>query len=237
MPDFPPLFSGRATAGDPCEAAIAAAREGCDGGLILWRPSETTLDAALVLAPDVPLAEAAAMLLVAGNGFADAFGALAPAEIAFHLDWPGGFRVEGGRCGGVRAAAPFSCAPEEVPGWLVLCLTVPLIGDEIVEPGLRPDETTLRAEGVALAPDDLLAAWARHTLSWTGRWEDEGLAPVHRHWLVRAWGLGRPMAVTTAAGPRGGIFQGLDERGGILLKGERGAELVPLTDALERRRC
>jgi BirA family transcriptional regulator, biotin operon repressor / biotin---[acetyl-CoA-carboxylase] ligase len=230
VPDFPPLFQGRALADDPWEAAIAAARAGCDAGLLLYRPSWQSVDAALVLAPDVPLAEAAGMLLIAGNGFADAFGALAPSEIAFHLDWPAGFRVEGARCGGLRAAAT-RCADGEIPDWLTLGITVPVRRETAFEPGERPDETDLYAEGVHLPADDLLGAWARHTLSWIARWEDDGLAPVHRDWLGRAWGLGKPCTVQG----RSGVFQGLDERGGILLKSDDGTTLVPLTAILERR--
>jgi BirA family transcriptional regulator, biotin operon repressor / biotin---[acetyl-CoA-carboxylase] ligase len=234
MPDFPPLFDGRSVADDPVEAAVAAARAGCDAGLILYRPTPQAIDAALVLAPEVPLADAAAMLLVAGNGFADAFGALAPAEMAFHLEWPAGFRVEGARCGSLRALTTY-CEDGEIPPWLVLGLTVPILRETPHEPGEHPDETDLTAEGAGLAPDALLSAWTRHTLSWIARWEDEGLAPVHRNWTGRAWNRGGEVEVATPSGPRSGVFQGLDERGGILLKGRDGTLIVPLTEVLERR--
>jgi biotin-(acetyl-CoA carboxylase) ligase len=234
--DFPPLFDGRAVAGDPYETAIAAAVSGCDAGLLLYRPSPQTIDAALVLAPEVPLSHAAAMVLVAGNGFADAFGALAPSEVAFHLDWPGGFRVEGARCGGLRAAVP-TCSDGEIPGWLAIGLTAPVIRPHEGEPGENPGETDLYAEGIDVSSDDLLSAWARHTLSWIARWEDDGMAPVHRDWAGRAWALGKLRTVDTPAGSHAGIFQGLDERGGILLKSDTGSMLVPLTEMLDRRRC
>lgn len=234
MPDFPPLFDGRAVADDPFELAIRAAMQGCDAGLLLYRPADTDGSAALVLAPEVPLAEAAAMILVAGNGFADALGVLAPAEIAVHLEWPGRFRVEGARCGGLRAAAP-RCAGHDVPGWLVIGLSVPLTGTADTEPGEHPDRTDLAAEGIAVLWDDLLGAWARHTLSWIARWQDEGMAPVHRDWSARAWGTHQAMSVATPTGAATGTFQGLDERGGILLKGEGGTVLVPLTETFERR--
>ena len=235
MLDLPPLFDGRAVADDPFEAAIAAARKGCDAGLILYRPDDAALDAALVLAPEVSLGEAATMILVAGNGFADAFGALSPPEIALHLEWPGRFRIEGAVCGGLRAAAPDG--PDDVvPDWLVIGFSVPVDRRLEAEPGERPDETDLKTEGVDLTPADLLAAWARHTLNWIARWEDEGPRPVHRDWLGRAWRRGERVTVGAPA-PRDGIFQGLDEHGGILLKGDGGTDLVPLTATLERRRC
>lgn len=236
MPDFPPLFDGRAVADDPFETAIEAACRGCDAGLILYRPSDAAIDAALVLAPDVPLLEAASMILVAGNGVADALGALAPPEVGVHFAWPGVVLVEAARCGALRAAAP-ECADEDVPGWLVIGLSVAVARSGTHEPGERPAETDLQSEGVEIPADDLLGAWGRHTLSWIARWEDEGMAPVHRNWRGRAWGIGKPISVRTRSGGRSGMFQGLDERGGILLKGERGVELVPLTETLERRRC
>ncbi len=233
MPDFPPLFDGRAVTDDPYEAAIAAAAEGCEAGRILHHPSDAALSAALVLAPEVSLANAAQMLLVATNGFADAFGALAPPEIALHVEWPATIRIEGARCGRLLAAAP--CPDADVPGWLVVGLHVPLASAGEGEPGQRPDETDLRTEGANLSADDLLGAWARHTLSWIARWEDEGMAPVHRDWTGRAWRIGGETAVDTPSGRRSGTFQGLDEKGGILLKGPDGTTVVPLTEMLDRR--
>jgi hypothetical protein len=58
---------------------------------------------------------------------------------------------------------------------------------------------------------------------------------AHRDWTGRAWGLGLPKTIIASTGTHSGIFQGLDERGGILLKSEAGTVLVPLTEALERR--
>jgi biotin-(acetyl-CoA carboxylase) ligase len=234
MPDFPPLFRGRPTRSDPFEEALVAARTGCEAGLILHREADAAIDAALVLAPDVPLRDAAAMLLVAGVGFADAFGALAPPETALHLDWPGGIRVEGARCGAIRAAVP-PCGDEAVPAWLAVSLAVAIATADPREPGERGDATDLRSEGAEVAPDDLLASWARHTLSWIARWEDAGMGPVHRDWSGRAWGLGAERTLVTPGGTRAGRFRGLDERGGMLLKTDAGTVLVPLTEMLERR--
>jgi biotin-(acetyl-CoA carboxylase) ligase len=234
MPDFPPLLHGRLTRGEPFAEAVAAASTGCEAGLIVHRSREDAIEAALVLAPDVALSDAAAMLLVAGLGFADAFGALAPPEKALHLDWPGGIRIEGAHAGAIRAAAPPG-SDAEIPEWLVIHLHVAVAVADPREPGARGDVTDLRSEGIDLAPDDLLAAWARHTLSWIARWEDAGMGLVHRDWVGRAWGLGAERTLATPGGTRSGLYQGLDERGGMLLKTDAGTVLVPLTEMLERR--
>ncbi len=233
MPDFPPLMTGLATAGDPFAAAIELARDGCEGGTILHRPDEAALLAALILAPDVPLKQAMAMALAAQCAFGDAFGALAPAEIALHFEWPGGFRINGALCGTLRAAAATADA-NAVPGWLVLGLHVPFHEEAAAEPGDRPDETTLREEGVGdLATDDLLGAWARHMMSWIDVWQSGGIARIHETWRSRAWTPGDQVEIRLPNRARRGIYRGLDEDGGLLLEiGER-TQLIALTEMLE----
>ncbi len=59
------------------------------------------------------------MLPVCGVGFQNALGALAPPEVAVHLEWNGNIRVNGAVAGRLQmAAAPLS--PEEIPDWLVV---------------------------------------------------------------------------------------------------------------------
>ena len=63
-PVFPPLMQGINAAGaDPFEAACSEAARGCDAGTILYDVTPERLQAAIVLAPEVALADAAAMLL------------------------------------------------------------------------------------------------------------------------------------------------------------------------------
>ena len=54
-PSFPPLLTGLSAA-DPMAEAIALAREGCDGGTLLHAVQADRLRAAIVFAPEVPLA-------------------------------------------------------------------------------------------------------------------------------------------------------------------------------------
>ena len=122
---FPPAMTGEAVDGDPFETAVMRAVTGCDAGLVTYRVRVDTLAAALVLAPEVPLRQAAAMLPLAAVGFQNALGALAPPEVAVHLEWQGGMYQRGvlrpvsrrcgdgrSRCGArlagrwLRAAAP-----------------------------------------------------------------------------------------------------------------------------------
>ena len=73
-PTFPPLLSGLSVSGatDPFDAAQAQAAMGCESGLIVYNLAASDLRAALVLVPEVPLADAMAMLPACGVGFQNA---------------------------------------------------------------------------------------------------------------------------------------------------------------------
>jgi biotin-(acetyl-CoA carboxylase) ligase len=232
-PSLPPLFRGEATSGDPFDRAVARARDGADPGLIVHRVRPERLSAAIVLAPEVPLIEAMAMVFAAANGFADAFGALAPSEVAAQFDWPGGIRINGGLCGSLRAAAA-TRDPEAEPDWLVVGLDLRFFTEAGHEPGETPDETTLWEEGCGeIDPMRLLESWSRHMLVWIHEWLDDGMARLHETWRGRAFALGREVTVALAGKRISGHFVGLDELGGMLLKEGGATRLLPLTQMLE----
>ena len=228
QPSFPPLMRGEPS-GDPFTEACRRAEAGCDAGLILHDVRANRLRAALVLAPEVPLADAMAMLPICGIGFQNALGALAPPEVGVHLDWDGGLRVNGALAGRLSAAAA-SCAADEEPGWLVIGLDLALMLG-LDAPGHAPDTTCLYEEGCGeVDPMHLLEAWARHTLVWINRWSDDGLRPIHAEWSGLAHGLN---AEARAAG-RSGSFVGVDDRFGMLLRQDDGSAVaVPLTEMLK----
>ena len=148
-PSFPPLFSGLAVEGviDPFDKACVEAARGCDAGLVVYNLGANALRAALVLAPDVCLGDAMAMVPLCGVGFQNALGALAPPEVAVHLDWSGGIRINGASCGRLQVAAA-GTDPDREPDWLVVGLELPLWPTSD-DPGDTPDETALYAEGCA----------------------------------------------------------------------------------------
>lgn len=229
---FPPLMSGEACPKglSPLDLACQRAAEGVEAGLVTYDLGAAALRAALVLAPEVPLAKAVAMLPVCGLGFQNALGALAPPEIAVHLDWDGGLRVNGARCGTLRLAAS-TRAPEVVPDWLVVALDLALWPEDD-EGGATPDRTALYAEGCAeVQAPDLLEAWARHSLHWITRWEAGEQKALHDAWI----GLSHePNSPLTQQG-RSGSFLGVDEDFGLLLRDAATTHLIPLTSLLLAR--
>ncbi|MEM7544668.1 MAG: DUF4444 domain-containing protein [Pseudomonadota bacterium] len=231
---FPPLFRGEAAPDgmDPMAKAVSAAVLGCDPGLIVHNKGGDTLSAALVLTPEAALEDAMAMVFAASLGFSDALGALAPPEVAVHMDWPGGIRVNGARCGGLRASAS-TRDPAAEPDWLVIALDIHVSGISD-EPGAAPDRTVLYEEGCAdVDPFRLLESWSRHTLVWINTWLDGGMARLHADWRARAYRMGEDVTFTMNGTVHSGIFVGIDERGGMLLRDGVETRLIPLSTMLE----
>lgn len=227
---FPPLMSGQPVSGedDPFLTACMKATTGCDAGLIVYNLAPDTLRAALVFAPEVSLREALTMMPVCAVGFQNALGALAPPEVAVHLEWAGGLRINGAKCGHMRVAASTD-NPAEIPDWLVVGIDLPL-WPASEETGYTPDQTALYAEGCAdVEAPALLESWARHTLNWISRWDDEGVKPLHAEWRGLVHGIGEDIT----QGGRNGTFLGVDENFGMLLREGDTTHLLPLSTLLE----
>ena len=229
-PSFPPLFSGLAVEGqvDPFDKACAEAARGCDAGLVVHDLGANLLRAALVFAPDVELVDAMAMLPLCGVGFQNALGALGPPEVAVHLEWAGGLRINGASCGTLRVAAS-SSNPKAEPDWMVIGLELPL-WPETDTPGDTPEQTALYAEGCAdVNAMELLESWVKHTLVGINTWTEDGVKALHKDWRGLSYGIGEDITMNEVSG----IFLGVDEQFGMLVRAADTTHLVPLTYLLE----
>ena len=225
---FPPLMTGLKVGGstDPLDIARKVAVAGCDAGLVAYNLAADRIGAAVVLAPEVPLSRAMAMLPLAAVAFQNALGQLAPEKVPVFLEWSGGFRINGGLCGGVRVVASTD-DPNAVPDWMVVGFELPLIR---LDGDTDPDRTALYEEGCGdVDPAALVEDWARHTLKWIATWEEDGPRPLHEVWSGLAHGLGGEIEV----GGYRGTFLGVDEDLGLLLKQGEDTRLFPLTVLLE----
>ena len=229
-PSFPPLFSGLAVESqvDPFDKACAEAARGCDAGLVVYDLGANTLRAALIFAPDVILADAMAMLPLCGVGFQNALGALGPPEVAVHLEWAGGLRINGATCGTLRVTAS-SVDPSAEPDWMVIGLKLPL-WPETDAPGDTPDQTALYAEGCAdVNAMELLESWVKHTLVGINTWTEDGVKSLHKDWRGLSHGIGENITINEISG----TFLGVDEQFGMLIRAADTTHIIPLTFLLE----
>lgn len=234
-PSFPPLLKGLATGpANPFTVAIAEAERGVDSGLLTWSLSPERLRAAIVLVPEMPLEQAMAAFCACGVGLQNAMGAHAPPETAVHLDWTGGIRLNGGHAGGLRIAAS-SRDPAVEPAWMVVGLELTLRLPDTLEPGETPDWTALSQEGCAeIDPLLLLEAWSRHSMLWLmGLDDQEGRAKLHREWEGLAWMRGQEISLPMDGTHISGLFLGVDENFGMLLKLGEKTHLIRLSKLLE----
>ena len=216
-PTFPPLMRGERVSASPFAQAIRRARDGADPGLVVWR-SGRALDAAVLLAPEVPLARALEMVPAGMVALRDALGSLGPSEMPVHFGWPGTVRVNGARCGQFRAAAPTADAAAE-PDWLVIGLSLAFAAPP--DGGRRPDETGLYAEGAGdLTPEAILESWTRHLMHRITEWEERGPKVIHDEWTAAAW--------------KSEGWVGLDEGFGAIRRGADGTtRITSLMEMLE----
>ena len=152
---------------------------------------------------------ARALLMAAGQG---------AAADALALKWPNDLLLFDRKLAGILLEAePSPQAAEEgtpvVIGWGVNLARAPRADD------LRWPAISLADVGLKVPPEAFLAALRDHFARWHGLWRARGFAPVRAAWLKRAWGLGRPIALSAGAGERHeGILRGMDAEGALLLE-------------------
>ena len=234
-PEFPPLIAGHCVkASDPFAIAVKEAASGAAGaGDFYWSDAEHRLRTAVVLEPEADTAHVEGIHLATMVALGDCIGALSPPEVGIFYRWPDKICANGA----VLGVAKYVAAPGQggaAPAWLVTGVDVGIRAENPMhEPGRTPDVTTLWDEGcgdILLVP--LLESFTRHLKTWIHTFETGGARAVHEAWMARAEGRGEALVLEFAGLTRSGTFLGLDESGDLILKTERGVELVSLKGAL-----
>ncbi len=230
---LPPLLRGVEAGRAPWHRAQRDAGQGeAEPGDLYWSPHAEAMQAAVVLAPDRPLAEAMLAVFAVACGLHDCIGALAPPETAVTHLWPDTVLVNDAACGVIRVAASTADA-QAIPDWMVAAVDLalaPISGD----PGDSPGITSLAEEGYPVEDvQTLIESFARHLLVWIHRWQEDGPRPLHDAWLSRARGQGGDAAVRCAGAVERGAFLGLAEQGDLMLKADSGPRQLPLMSVLD----
>jgi biotin-(acetyl-CoA carboxylase) ligase len=112
---------------------------------------------------------------------------------------------------------------------MVIGLELPL-WPETDAPGDIPEQTALYAEGCAdVNAMELLESWVKHTLVGINTWTEDGVKALHKDWRGLSYGIGEDITMNEVSG----IFLGVDEQFGMLVRAADTTHLVPLTYLLE----
>lgn len=191
---------------DAFERAVRLAPRGLDDGTVYWVDRADRLDMAVVLEPEAPAATTLESLYVMTVAAGDTLEALRPRPGRIAYAWPGDILIGGVRVGRVRAALAPVAGAEAIPPWLVLGLQLTLPGS-----GQVPQ----------ISSRQLLGSVARRFLQWTGRWLDDGLAPVRDVWNRRCY-RGAAEGELVLGGERiSGVIEGLAADGAFVIGSTR----------------
>jgi biotin-(acetyl-CoA carboxylase) ligase len=224
--DLPPGFKEvpLREAGDAFEhAEKIAAEEGA--GTLVWVRRFDVVEFAVVLEPEEPLAAARRTFYIAQCALYDALASHAPPEKNLRFVWPDVILVEGGLVAGAQIGWPARADEKSPPHWLVFGAMVRSAIMGMPEPGARPDAASLEEEGFdELGSGRLVETFARHLLTWTDTWQQEGYRSVFEHYLERL-PVDEP------------VERSIDGFGNLLTrrKGKLDTSKRPLLSALEKR--
>jgi BirA family biotin operon repressor/biotin-[acetyl-CoA-carboxylase] ligase len=223
-----------ATVGSTNAEALARARNGERGPLWIsaerqtagrgrrgkaWSSPPGNLYATLLAIEPCASALAPQLSFVAGLAVHDAVAETASKfATALELKWPNDLLLAGKKLAGLlieSESRPFAVAI----GFGVNCAMHPA---DTAYPA-----TDLRSNSVAVAPLDLLpglaAAMNRRLDQWRG---SAGFSSTRADWLARAAGLGAPIKVRLPERQLDGVFEGIDERGQLLVTTTTSTQVV-----------
>lgn len=190
-----------------------------------WSSPPGNLYCSLILRPEVTAQKASELSFVAALALFDALGTVGEPGHQVFCKWPNDILLNERKVAGILLEA--ETAGDGNPEWIVLGLGV----NVAVFPGDTDfPATSFRAENWGATEVDCLEAFAKHFLSWTNKWLEEGFEPVRKNWLWRCIGKDEEIEVHLENDTLTGVFTDLDENGALLLKTAEGMRKITAGD-------
>ncbi|MHB2264677.1 biotin--[acetyl-CoA-carboxylase] ligase [Aliihoeflea sp. PC F10.4] len=199
-----------------------------------WQTQRGNLAASLLLVPEVPLKDAAALGFVAGLSLADALDAAIPdARIGvgvdggsvmgkgrFELKWPNDVLGHGAKLSGILLESTMLDAHRYA---LVIGIGV----NVVTEPQDVPyPATSLGKMGARIDAQHLFLALSDAWVDNERMWRDgKGLGAIREKWLSRAAGLGSEVAVNVDGRVVRGTFETIDEECRFVIRENDGSTI------------
>ena len=241
-PRLPPQFElvARARTGSVVEAALEMARDGAGEGTLVWAREQTdartrranawagypgNLHCALIIEPDYPNEESWQLLYVNALAVGSAMAEMVSPMTGLRFAWPNRLLVNDLLAARLDIAVTDpGCDPYPA---LVLGASVNVA---IHPPQPEPEEyNSIHASGAyGITVVDVLEAYASHFLAWSGRWAEEGFAPIRRAWQLRADGLGADAEIRLLPAPIHVYVDDVDEHGALALDTDEGPRRITI---------
>jgi BirA family biotin operon repressor/biotin-[acetyl-CoA-carboxylase] ligase len=179
-----------------------------------WVSMPGNLFMSMIMRPKAPTAQVGQLSLLTGVAVANVLESIVPAENKVRLKWPNDVFIDGKKAAGVLIET-------ETQGQLRLPWAVIGIGLNVA--AAPKDAVSLHDIGVTShEAGHVLELISREVLLLLSRWEEEGFAPVREAWLSRAYKLGQAITARLPKETVTGVFEGLDEKGALLITGADG---------------
>jgi BirA family transcriptional regulator, biotin operon repressor / biotin---[acetyl-CoA-carboxylase] ligase len=208
----------RALAGEAAGLVIRADRQSAGRGRRgrNWSSPQGNLYTSILLRPQRPASEAAALGFAAVMAIGDVAEALLPSGTLVQHKWPNDLLIDGSKASGILLEAQ--------PGFVVLGIGVNVASHPADTP--YPATNLIAAGAAAITPQALLERLLTALAPLYERWERAGFATLLPAWRRRAAGLGQPIEVRLERETLTGTFRDLEPDGTLRLT---------LSDGTERR--
>ncbi|MFA6265382.1 MAG: biotin--[acetyl-CoA-carboxylase] ligase [Pseudolabrys sp.] len=185
-----------------------------------WASPSGNLYASLLLTDPAPPASVSQLSFVAALVLHDAVAECAPQlGPLLKVKWPNDLLLGGAKIAGILVEGETGPPFAAVIGMGVNCASHP--------PDTPYPAADLAGAGAPVTPGSLLNAVARAMQLRLAQWDHgAGFAAIRAAWLKRAAGLGQDIRVRLPEREFSGHFEGLDEAGRLLVRGEDGITAV-----------
>ena len=217
------------TVGSTNDEAKRLARDGAEGGTLVWALEQTAgrgrhgrtwvsprgnLYVSVILRPGCPVGRAAQLGFVAALAVGDALATIFPRLEGLSYKWPNDVLADGRKLAGILLESELD--EGGVPQFIVVGVGINLASS----PGNAEfPATSIVEQGLGqVSPALALEEFARHFQAWVGRWHEEGFAPIRKAWRARAAALGEPIRVRLEPATLHGRFIDIDQHGALLLE-------------------
>jgi BirA family transcriptional regulator, biotin operon repressor / biotin---[acetyl-CoA-carboxylase] ligase len=208
----------RALAGETAGLVLRADRQSAGRGRRgrNWNSPPGNLYTSILLRPERPASEAAALGFAAVTAIGDVAEALLPPVTRVQHKWPNDLLIDGGKASGILLEAQ--------PGFVVLGIGVNIASHPVDTP--YPATALVAAGAAPIAPQALLERLLTAFAPLYDSWERAGFASLLPAWRRRAAGLGEAIEVRLERETLSGTFLDLEPDGTLRLG---------LSDGTERR--